>query len=64
MRVSMLTAKRFLQDVGATRVSRSAAMELADVVNMYAYSVAKKAVKLSAHAKRKTVNKADIRLAH
>ncbi len=63
MQISPSTAKRFLREVGAARVSDDAATEFADMLNVYAYSVAKKAVKLSAHAKRKTVKRADISLA-
>ncbi len=64
MRVSPITAKRFFKDVGAERVSEDAALELADMLNRYAYSIAKKATRLSAHAKRKTVKRADVLLAH
>ncbi len=63
MSISKLTAKKMLKSSGAERISESAARELADLVNGFAYSVAKKAVKLAKHAKRKTVQKADIALA-
>ena len=63
MSITRVSAKRILKDAGAERVSDDAASELAEVVNKYAYSIAKKAVNFSAHAKRKTVKKADIDLA-
>ncbi|MGI0141542.1 MAG: histone family protein [Candidatus Micrarchaeales archaeon] len=63
MRITKMTIKRILKEVGAERVSESAANELCRIINTNAYSIAKKAVKLAAHAKRKTVEKADIDLA-
>ncbi len=64
MPISKLTARKILKDAGAERVSDSAELELSEVVNKFAYAVAKKAVKLAGHARRKTVKKADIDLAH
>ena len=63
MRISKLTAKRILKDSGANRVSDDAADALADLMTTISYSVAKKAVMLAEHAKRKTVSKADVELA-
>lgn len=63
MPISRLTAKKILKDAGASRVSDEAATELAELLNSFAYSVAKKAVKLAGHASRKTVKKADVQLA-
>ena len=63
MAISKVTARRILKDAGAGRVSDSAAQELSELVDRYAYSLAKKAVSLAAHAKRKTIQKADIDLA-
>jgi histone H3/H4 len=63
MRISKNSAKTILKEAGAARVSESAASELATLLNRYAYSVANKAVKLSSHAKRKTVERSDIELA-
>ncbi len=63
MTISRLAAKRILKEAGAKRVSDEAAQEFAETVNKYAYLMAKKAARLSAHAKRKTVKKADIELA-
>ena len=63
MAITRVAAKRILKEAGAERVSDGAAEEFAEAVSRYAYSVAKKAVNLSAHAKRKTIKKADIDLA-
>ncbi len=63
MTISKLTAKRMLKEQGAIRVSDEAAMEFSTLINSYAYKIAAKAVKLAKHAKRKTVDKADINLA-
>ncbi len=63
MPINKVTAKRMLKEAGAERVSVQAAEELAEIINKYAYDIAKKAVSLSAHARRKTVKKADIDLA-
>ena len=63
MKFAKLTAKRMLKESGAKRVSESAAAELAAEANRVAYRIAKRAVKLCAHAKRETVQKSDIELA-
>jgi histone H3/H4 len=63
MLITKLTAKRILKSAGAERVSEDAAIEFADALNSYAYRVAGKASKLAQHAKRKTVGKADVKLA-
>jgi DNA-binding protein len=63
MAISRLTAKKILKSAGAERISDDAAVELSEVINAFAYSVAKKAVMLAKHASRKTVKKADVQLA-
>ncbi len=63
MSITTLTAKKILKDAGAERISVDAAEELSDIVNRFAFGVAKKAVQLAAHAKRKTVKKKDVELA-
>ncbi|MDE1768849.1 MAG: NFYB/HAP3 family transcription factor subunit [Candidatus Micrarchaeota archaeon] len=63
MDITRQTAKRILKASGATRVSDSAAAELAEAINKFAYSIADKAVKLASHAKRTTVRREDIELA-
>jgi len=63
MAISKLAAKRILKDAGAARISEEAISYFAETLNIFAYNIAKKAVKLAAHAKRKTVEKEDIKLA-
>ena len=63
MPISKQTARKMLKDAGAERVGDDAASEFAEKLNRLAYSLAKKAVSLAAHAKRKTVKKEDIDLA-
>ncbi len=61
--ISKITAKKILKAAGAVRVSDEAAEEFADVMNKFAYGMAKKSVKLAAHAKRSTIKRPDIELA-
>jgi histone H3/H4 len=63
MGISKLTAKKILKECGAIRVSDEAADEFSEIMNAFSYKTATKAVKLAAHAKRKTVEKSDINLA-
>ena len=63
MAITKQSAKKILREAGAKRVSDSAALAFADMLNKYAYSIAKKASKLSLHAKRTTVKKVDVELA-
>lgn len=52
-----------LKEAGAVRVSDSGARKFQEMLNKIAYDAASKAVKLSKHAKRKTVEESDVRLA-
>ncbi len=63
MSVTKQSARKILKESGAKRVSDSAARELADILNKYAYLIAKKAVRLALHARRETVKKEDVELA-
>lgn len=63
MYVSKSTVKKMLKDAGATRVSDSAIKYFQDSLNKFAYQAAQKSVKFCAHAKRKTVEESDIKLA-
>lgn len=63
MPITKMTIKKILKESGAERVSDGAATELTRAANKMVYAIAKKAVKLAAHAKRKTVEKSDIELA-
>jgi histone H3/H4 len=57
------TIKKILKEAGAFRVSDEAASEMQKRLNRNAFEIAQKAVKLAAHAKRKTVTGSDIKLA-
>ena len=57
------TVERIIRMAGAERVSRSAAEELADVLEEEAMKIAKEAITYTEHAGRVTVTNEDIRLA-
>jgi DNA-binding protein len=63
MYISEHTVKKILKEAGATRISAQASMELQKYINKMAFDVAQKAVRLSRHAKRKTVDINDVKLA-
>jgi len=63
MFISEGTIKKILKEAGASRISADASTEMQKCINRYAFSVAQKAVKLSKHAKRKTVDVSDVKLA-
>jgi histone H3/H4 len=52
-----------LKDAGAGRVGEDAAKEFQVYANKTIFEIAQRAVSLSKHAKRKTVNATDIKLA-
>jgi len=54
---------RILQNAGAPRVSKEAAKILAEAVQEKAEEIAKKATEIALHAKRRTINDGDVRLA-
>ncbi|MCL5099970.1 MAG: NFYB/HAP3 family transcription factor subunit [Candidatus Marsarchaeota archaeon] len=63
MYINKSMIRRMLKEAGAERVSDSAVRALQERLNKNAYDIAKKAVMLSKHAKRKTVEESDVRLA-
>jgi DNA-binding protein len=63
MYISQGTVKKILKEAGAQRISMEASEEMRKYLNKLAFRTAQKAVKLSKHARRKTVELSDIRLA-
>lgn len=63
MYISEHTIKKILKEAGAGRISSDASAEMQKHINRMAFSIAQKAVQLSKHAKRKTIDISDIRLA-
>ena len=61
--LGMSAMYRILKKAGAERVSDESADELRRTVEKLADEIAKNAVDMAAHAKRKTVNGEDVRLA-
>jgi histone H3/H4 len=61
--ISGSTIRKILKEAGASRTSSEAVETMQEYVNNVAYGVAQKAVRLSRHAKRKTVDTSDIKLA-
>jgi len=55
--------ERILKKAGAKRVSKSALIELSEVITDYAHDISTKAAELAEHAGRKTIIGADIKLA-
>ncbi|MFA6489246.1 MAG: histone family protein [Candidatus Micrarchaeia archaeon] len=55
--------EKLIREAGADRVSDSAAMELAEVLEKIGVEISEKAIKFAKHAGRKTVTSADIKLA-
>lgn len=63
MYISDTTAKKMLKDAGAIRISSDARKEFRKCVDQMAFSVAQKSVKLAHHAKRKTIDVSDVKMA-
>jgi histone H3/H4 len=63
MYISQGTVKKILKEAGANRISLEASEEMRKYLNKLAFKTAEKAVRLSKHAKRKTVEMSDVRLA-
>lgn len=55
--------ERIIRKAGAERVSESAGIELAKVLEDYGIEISREAITLAKHAKRTTVKDEDIRLA-
>ncbi|MEM0201903.1 MAG: NFYB/HAP3 family transcription factor subunit [Candidatus Micrarchaeaceae archaeon] len=63
MYISESMVEKLLKEAGAGRVSKEAKQEFRKYMEKTAFDVAQKAVKLAQHAKRKTVDASDIKLA-
>ena len=63
MYISEYTVKKILKEAGANRISAKATQELQKYINKMAFDVAQKAVRLSKHARRRTVDITDVKLA-
>ncbi|MDE1868377.1 MAG: NFYB/HAP3 family transcription factor subunit [Candidatus Micrarchaeota archaeon] len=63
MYISESTIKKILKEAGASRVSKEGKMAFQKYVNKVAFDAAHKTVMLSRHAKRKTVDVSDVKLA-
>jgi DNA-binding protein len=61
--ISKSTAKKLLKEAGAKRVSKSGLDAFQIRMNKIGLSVASKAVRMAKHAKRKTVEVSDIKIA-
>jgi histone H3/H4 len=55
--------EKIIREAGADRVSDSAAMELAEILEKMGLEISARAIKLAKHAGRKTITAADIKLA-
>ncbi len=64
MYISDSVVRKILKEAGAARVSEEACTEFQKRLNKLAFDAASKAVRLSKHAKRKTVEASDIKLAY
>ncbi len=63
MYISENTVRRMLKDAGAARVSDDAIKEFRKHLEKHSFEIAQKSVRLSKHAKRKTIDASDIKLA-
>ena len=61
--IPLAVAERILRNAGAERVSEEAKRVFRDIIEELAEELAKKAVDLARHAKRKTVKPEDVKLA-
>jgi histone H3/H4 len=63
MPLSILAFERIAKSAGVKRISKDAVEELRDLVEEYGFDIAHKAVRISAHANRRTVKKRDVEFA-
>lgn len=63
MLISCSTARKILKESGAERINKDAAIEFQKYINTISFEKANKSVLLAKHAKRKTIEVSDIKLA-
>ncbi len=63
MYISESAVRKLLKEAGASRISNDAVKRIQEHIDVLAFQLAKKSVSLSKHAKRKTVEAADVKLA-
>ena len=61
--IPLAAMEKILKECGADRVSDSAKNALKDILEEKAEEIAQKAIKFAQHAKRKTIQSGDIKLA-
>ncbi|HLD41998.1 MAG TPA: histone family protein [archaeon] len=61
--LSISAMEKILREAGSERVSKKAAIELADLLEEYGLQIGKDAMEFAKHAGRKTVIDGDIKLA-
>jgi len=61
--ISLLSLERMAKKRGIRRISKDALEELREIVSEDGMHIAERAVKLSHHAKRRTIMQEDVRLA-
>jgi len=61
--ISLSSIRKIMRRAGIERASRDAIEELRDIIEEQALEIAKIALELAEHAKRKTVQREDIKMA-
>ncbi len=62
--ISLSSIRKIMRKAGIERVSREAIEALREIIEEQALEIAKTALELAEHAKRKTVQKEDIKMAN
>lgn len=60
----ILAIEKLMKEKGAKRISDDAKQELKKILENHLYNLSIKASKIATHAKRKTINSADILIAN
>lgn len=59
----LATMERLIKKAGGVRVSKSAALELASILEEYLMELTKEAIKLTEHRGAKTLSESDVKMA-